>query len=104
MSSSNVTVTINGKDYPMACTPGDEEKIQVLGARIDEATRQVGAGAGTIGESRLLVMAALILVDQMNELESKLASAGDSNPAPADDGALADTIEQLATRLEKLTS
>ncbi|MCE2517480.1 MAG: cell division protein ZapA [Alphaproteobacteria bacterium] len=123
MSSSNVTFTINGMDYPMACAPGEEQKVEALGARIDEVARQVAAASGAIGESRLLVMAALILTDQMNDLEDQLKAKGEAAPAtpPAtppvtssvtseaavsgvDEDALADIIEGLTARLEKLAS
>ena len=52
-SSSNVTVTINGSDYPMSCSPGEEEKVRALGARIDAVAKQVAAASGPIGESRI---------------------------------------------------
>ena len=111
MSTSNVTVTINGNDYPMACAPGEEKKIEALGARIDEVARQVASASGAIAESRLLVMAALILTDQMRELESKLAGLSDQGqPDAAEGGAsidedkLADMVEQVTARLEKLAS
>ncbi len=105
MVSSNVTVTINGKDYPMACAPGEEKKIEALGARINEVASQVAAASGSISESRLLVMAALILTDQMKDLEDRIASS--LAPVIADEGdeeKTAELIEQLALRLEKLAS
>ena len=71
MAQSNVTVTINGSDYPMACAPGEEDKVKALGERIDSVASQIAAASGSIGESRLLVMAALILTDQLSELEQK---------------------------------
>lgn len=119
MTTSNVTVTINGKDYPMACAPGEERKVEALGARIDEVARQVAAASGGIGESRLLVMAALILTDQMKDLEDQLKAQGAAAPAVSsgdataaageavstvDEDALAGIIEGLAERLEKLAS
>lgn len=111
MSTSNVTVTINGNDYPMACAPGEEKKIEALGARIDEVARQVASASGAIAESRLLVMAALILTDQMRELESKLADltelgqpAEPASTSAIDEDKLADMVEQVTARLEKLAS
>lgn len=111
MSTSNVTVTINGNDYPMACAPGEEKKIEALGARIDEVARQVASASGAIAESRLLVMAALILTDQMRELEGKLAGLTEASPsdtaevgASMDEDKLAEMVEQVTARLEKLAS
>ena len=112
MTQSNVTVTINGTDYPMACAPGEEEKVMALGARIDDVASQIAAASGSIGESRLLVMAALILTDQLSDLESKSAPSSHETPtntgqvSNADqekiDDQMAEMIEKLAARVEDL--
>jgi cell division protein ZapA len=114
MSEGQVTVNINGVDYPMACEPGEEEKVLALGARIDEVARRVASSSGAITETRILVMAALILTDQMSEMEDKLAKAGNttpaSSPAPSAGGEageadrMAEIIDSLTKRLEKLAS
>ena len=119
MSEARVTVSINGKDYPMACQPGEEAKVMALGNRIDEIARKISVSTGPIGESRLLVMAALIIADSLSELEKSAPSgntAGDSiaSEAPDADGdgddddgqkaKLAERIQNLTLRLEKLAS
>ena len=112
MSEARVTVSINGKDYPMACQPGEEAKVMALGNRIDEIARKISVSTGPIGESRLLVMAALIIADSLSELEKSAPSgntAGDStaSEAPDADGQkakLAERIQNLTLRLEKLAS
>ena len=113
MAQSNVTVTINGSDYPMACAPGEEDKVKALGERIDSVASQIAAASGSIGESRLLVMAALILTDQLSELEQKSLSSDDqpvekavASECPEEDTSrddkMAEMIEQLAARIEAL--
>jgi len=102
-SSRNVTVTINGSDYPMSCSPGEEEKVRALGARIDAVAKQVAAASGPIGESRILVMAALILTDQLSDLEEGAANASPPSSS-VDEDQLAGVIENLAGRIEALTS
>ena len=112
MSTGQVTVTINGMDYPMACTPGEEAKVLALGAKIDEVARQISAASGPIGEARILVMAALIMSDKMADLEDKLAQDGgpkDTAPSPQgtsdiDADRLAVLVDGLTARLEKLAS
>lgn len=114
MAQSNVTVTINGSDYPMACAPGEEDKVKALGERIDSVASQIAAASGSIGESRLLVMAALILTDQLSELEQKSPASKSQSEALASgpqngaddssrDDQMAEMIEQLASRLEALS-
>ena len=125
MTESHVTVTVNGKDYPMACSPGEEEKVTALGKQIDETVRKVATATGPIGEARVLVMAALIIADRCAELEKKGDKADSlplaDTPANAETDAKADAkanakadakantelvkrIESLAMRIEKLAS
>ena len=110
MAAGQVTVSINGIDYPMACTPGEEDKVVALGKRIDEVARQISSASGAIGEARILVMAALILTDKMSDLEDKLnqmAPAGAETAEttdPIDEDQMVDLIDNLTTRLETLAS
>ena len=114
MSKGQVTVSINGIDYPMACAPGEEDKVLALGAKIDEVARQVSTASGAIGEARILVMAALILTDKMSEMEQKLTKheaeagslASETPPAPTDfdEDKLVELVDGLTMRLEKLAS
>ena len=109
MSESRVTVRVNGNDYPMACEPGEEEKVAALGRRLDEVVRKVSINTGPIAESRLLVMAALVIADSLSELEDAGEGAAGKAPeaVPVDTGAgkeLADRLENLAVRLERLAS
>ncbi len=97
--ASNVTVSINGTDYPMACAPGEEEKVALLGKRMDEISKSIAQSSGAIGESRLLVMTALIIADRMVELESQ-----QNNKDQTGNDEMAAIIENLALRLEKLAS
>ena len=102
MSEARVTVSVNGQDYPMACQPGEEAKVAALGKRLDATVRKVAAESGPTGESRLLVMAALIILDSLAELE---AGGGKAPAADAGGGGeLAKRMEKLAERLEKLAS
>lgn len=112
MSKGQVTVSINGIDYPMACAPGEEDKVLALGAKIDEVARQISTASGAIGEARILVMASLILTDKMAELEDKLAQAGSASAVPPsaeaapslDEDKLVAIVDGLTSRLEKLAS
>ena len=115
MSQSRVIVSINGQDYPMACQPGEEQKVAQLGKRLDEVVRKVSVDTGPIAESRLLVMAALIIADNLAELEEAGKGAASGKPASGEGGAsaatdsvdakaLAGRLEELAERLERLAS
>ena len=119
MAETRITVHINDRDYPLACAEGDEDRITALAARIDAIAKRVPGSATSIGEARLLVMVALILADQLDELErtskanpphaTKSTARGKPNAKPnakPADGAmvtkLTEQIESIASHLETL--
>ena len=96
---SDVTLTIAGRGYTIACDPGQERHVTSLGRAIDEKLTALPGLAGQ-SETRTLLFAALLLADELHELQN----GGGANPAMpqlADDGA-ADALEQLAERLEAI--
>lgn len=91
---SNVTVSIGGRPYTLACAPGEENHIEMLGRSIDHKLQGMASLSGQ-SEARTLLFAALLLADELHEAQSG------RKPAPAaDDGAAAEALEQLAERLE----
>ena len=108
MTESRLNITINGRDYPMACEPGEEEKVAALGKKLDAVVRKVAVTTGPIAESRLLVMAGLIIAADLADLEEagagKAGAAGKADAGDEAGKALAARVEELARRLEKLAS
>ncbi|MEQ9315166.1 MAG: cell division protein ZapA [Henriciella sp.] len=93
-------ITIRGREYSVACAPGQEARLVELSRNLDKRVRQIADAVGDIGEARLLLVAALALLDELDA-----ARRG----APVDMGsekaanALADAaarIEALAQRIE----
>ena len=69
------TITINGRTYRMKCGDGEEERLLALA---DIVRRRVDSLAGEFaaaGDSRLLLMVALMLADELMEAQSQLAQA-----------------------------
>jgi cell division protein ZapA len=97
---SNVTLTIGGRQYRVACADGQEDHIVRLGAAIDEKLSTMGDNAGP-NEARALLFAALLLADEIYELKQQPAAPApppDTGPDPAP------ALEALAERLEKLAA
>src|SRR5947209_5182876 len=69
---AHVTVTINGRQYRMACDDGQEAHLATLGQELDRRIQQLRADFGEIGDSRLVVMAALSVGDELSEARAKL--------------------------------
>ncbi|MEY4239566.1 MAG: hypothetical protein RL339_2167 [Pseudomonadota bacterium] len=92
---SNVTLTIGGRNYTVACAAGEEAHVTGLGQAIDAKIQSMG-GAGT-NETRQLLFAALLLADEVHEARSAPRVA----PAePANDDARAEQLEAIAAKLE----
>ena len=111
---SQVTVTIAGRVYRMACGEGEEPHLENLGRLVDAKVEEIRAAFGEIGDQRMIVMAALTLADELTEARRKgaqlevdnlnLRDAGDSavlsNDAWA--GKVAETLGVAAERIERL--
>ncbi len=69
---SQVTVTINGKTYRMACDDGQEHHLAGLAERLNASIEQLRERFGEIGDQRLTVMAAITFADQFTEAASRL--------------------------------
>ena len=69
---SQVNVTINGRQFRMACEDGEEARLLRLAEDLDASIAQLRTRFGEIGDTRLTVMAALTLADQLSETKEKL--------------------------------
>ncbi len=67
-----VNVTINGRQFRMACEDGEEEHLMQLAADLDTRIARLRTRFGEIGDTRLTVMAALTLADELSETKEKL--------------------------------
>ncbi len=69
---SQVSVTINGKTYRMACDEGQENHLIQLGQKFDKYVGQLKESFGEIGDQRLTIMAGIMVVDELSELQKKV--------------------------------
>jgi cell division protein ZapA len=70
---SQVNVTIDGKSYRMACDPGQEEHLKDLATRFDRYVGHLKGSFGEIGDLRLTVMAGIMVMDELTELQKRVA-------------------------------
>lgn len=70
---AQISVTINGKSFRMACDDGEEDRLIGLAARFDGWIGELKSAFGEIGDQRLTVMAGIMATDQLSELERKVA-------------------------------
>ena len=116
---AQVTVKINGYAYNVGCEDGQEAHLLAMATQVEGRIDSIKALGGNSGEARLLVLASLLMADELHdlrvELESLRATAAraakrseraDSKTVPVDSevtrrlGRLASRAEQLAAGLE----
>jgi cell division protein ZapA len=69
---AHVTVSINGKHYRMACDDGQEAHLTTLAERLDETIEELKGAFGEVGDTRLAVMAGIVMTDKLSEVERRL--------------------------------
>jgi len=111
---AQISVTINGKTFRMACDDGEEERLLGLARRFDGYIGDLKQSFGEIGDQRLTVMAGIMVTDQLQEnerriklLETELATATDARLMALDKLNRSQTdviarIDNAAGRIESL--
>lgn len=67
-----IVVNINDQDYSIVCDSGEEQHLKDLSSKIDFKVRELTKRFGKIGETRLMVMASLLIADEAHELNKKI--------------------------------
>jgi cell division protein ZapA len=111
---ASVNVTINGRNYRMACEDGEEPHLMELARDLDERIAQLRSSFGEIGDMRLTVMAALMISDELTEaakqmrtLDGELARVRDMGEVAGDrveatENAVSAALNSAADRIEQL--
>jgi cell division protein ZapA len=81
---SQVNVTINGRQFRMACEDGQEGHLQLLAKDLDERIVALRGQFGEIGDARLTVMAALMVADELAETRKNLKRLEEDHAALQD--------------------
>jgi cell division protein ZapA len=99
---AQVTVRINGYAYTVGCRDGEEEHLQAMAGEVERRIDSVKAVAGQSGEARMLVMASLLMADDLFELSQALKAAQAGRPVVASDAKLGRRLGKLAKRAEDI--
>jgi len=109
-----VSVTIAGHTYRMACNEGEEAHLHGLAQGIDERIRTLKQSFGEIGDQRITIMAAITVADELSEaqkhvarleaqldaLRAELANHSSGREVMADQ--IADSLGDAAERIERV--
>ena len=112
---SHINVTINGRQYRMACEEGQELRLLKLAENLETRITNLRGKFGEIGDARLTVMAALTVCDELIDanqrvqtLEQELEGLRNvrnqsTDRARATQAAVAKALNAAAERIERTT-
>jgi cell division protein ZapA len=100
---AQVTLRINGYAYTIGCRDGEEQHLAAMGREVDQRIESVKSSAGQSGEARMLVMASLLLADELHELRLALQTA-QSGAQPNGDSRLGRRLSRMAKRAEDIAA
>ena len=112
---ATLVTTINGRQFRLACEDGQEEHLQALAADIERRVLDLRGKFGEIGDTRLTVMAALTVADELAEatrrlrrLEEELTALQDARVVASErakdaSAAVVKAFNSAAERIEGIT-
>lgn len=125
MSQTEVQIVIGGRSFDVACQVGEEQYLHAAAALLDTEAQVLVSQIGRMPETRLLLMAGLMLADKTAGLEEKLRASEEklaaseqmvaalrNAPAPQPDrvevpvipDSVTDTLSELAARAEAMAT
>ena len=69
---ANVNIKFNGKDFLLSCEDGQEEHLEELSQNLSEKFNQLKLKLGNLGESKLLLITSITLMDEYFETKKKI--------------------------------
>ncbi|MCO5731977.1 cell division protein ZapA [Rhizobium sp. SSA_523] len=113
---AQVTVTIDGKAYRMACEEGQETHLEELAGSFDRYVGHLKSQFGEIGDLRVTVMAGIMVMDELSETNRRLAALereveslrglqdGAAAAQQKNQAAMVDALGELTARLTGITA
>lgn len=112
---SHINVTINGRQYRMACEEGQEVRLLKLAENLQQRVESLRGKFGEIGDARLTVMAALTACDELVDAVARIRSLEEeveqlrnarvaaTDRARATQAAVSNALNAAAERIERTT-
>ena len=102
-----VTVTIRNAEYPVVCDEGEENLLHAFASKLDQRISRFAASLGKASDLRLLVMVALMMESEIQELKTQSVPAGhgaENSPPPMlkDFIPLVERLEKVALELDQI--
>ena len=104
---AQINVDVNGRPYAVGCEDGQEQHLIELAKMFDHQVRQVSQDMGQLGDTRLFLMGALLLADELADVRGRLGALQAEIARLQADRVRVETravtaLESAAKRIEKL--
>ncbi len=112
---AQVTVKINGYSYTVGCEDGQEQHLLSMAEQVESRIDSIKALGGSSGEARLLVLATLLMADELHDMRIELeglrgnaarsaTARKDREGAPKPDAEITRKLGRLAVRAEEIAA
>jgi len=111
-----VTVGINGRSYTVGCDNGQEDHVSELAAYLDHHIAELKEAMGSVGDTRLILLAGLMVADELSqtvakleELEGKVEGVKESQDAVVDksngfEAQAVEAIDSITARIDEIAA
>jgi cell division protein ZapA len=104
-----ISLTVNGRPFAVTCDDGQESRIRRLGQYVDAKVAEFVGSLGQVGETKLLLLAALVIADELADANEALRVERDGAraaqaEATAAAGAAARGVQGIAQRVETIAA
>lgn len=106
---AQMIIEVNGRPYTVGCEDGQEQHLIELARLFDRQVRQVSQDMGQLGDTRLFLMGALLLADELSDAKSRLGTVQAELARMQSDQARIEVratlaLDNAAKRIEKLAA
>ncbi|HEX2800812.1 MAG TPA: cell division protein ZapA [Phenylobacterium sp.] len=106
---AQISVDVNGRPYAVGCEDGQEQHLAELAKMFDRQVRQVSQDMGQLGDTRLFLMGALLLADELADARGRVDALQAEVARLQADRVRVETravtaLEGAAKRIEKLAN
>ena len=98
-ATAKVTISLQGRDYIVACGTGEEKKLAELVKLVDGKLNEVAGRGSNASETRLFMLTCLLLADELMETRKLVAET-----RKADESLMVAAVEHLRARIEGITA
>jgi cell division protein ZapA len=81
-----VVVKVNGRDFALSCPDGQEPRIRRLAQYVDAKIGEFVGTVGQVGDARLLLLAALVITDELSDANEALQQERSRTRGPGGPG------------------